>query len=209
MYGELDRAPLIIERHLRILKYWTKIISGKPNPLVCSMYRFMYQKCEMQREFVNWASLVKKLLNDLGLSQVWQQQSCGVTNLFLKICKQRLRDHFLQSWVSYVINSETAMFYKHFRMTPNYSVILEKIDINKYKYCFLKFIRETTIWPLLLADGTSPDQYHLMKDFVLHVTLNSLKMNRPTTLFSTVNCTTISVRDIFQNFIGKNLQWTS
>ena len=30
----------------------------------------MYQKCEMQREVVNWASLVKKLLNDLGLSQV-------------------------------------------------------------------------------------------------------------------------------------------
>ena len=140
VYGELDRAPPIIERHLRILKYWTKIISRKLNPLVCSMYRFMYQKCEMQRKVVNWASLVKKLLNDLGLSQVWQQQSCGDTNLFLKICKQRLRHHFLQSWVSDVNNSETATFYKHFRMTPNYSVILEKIDINKYKYCFLKFI---------------------------------------------------------------------
>ena len=120
VYGELDRAPLIIERHLRILKYWTKIISGKFNPLVCSMYRFMYQKCEMQREFVNWASLVKKLLNDLGFSQVWQQQSCGDTNLFLKICKQRLRDHFLQSWVSDDNNSETAMFYKHFRMKPQF-----------------------------------------------------------------------------------------
>ena len=102
------------------------------------MYRFMYLKYEMQREVVNWASLVKELLNDLGLSQVWQQQSCGDTNLFLKICKQRLRDHFLQSWVSDVNNSETATFYKHFRMTLNYSVILEKIDINKY--CFLKFI---------------------------------------------------------------------
>ena len=41
VYGELDRAPLIIELHLRILKYWTKIISRKLNPLVCSMYRFM------------------------------------------------------------------------------------------------------------------------------------------------------------------------
>ena len=106
------------------------------------MYRFMYQKCKMQREVVNWAALVKKLLNDLDLSQVWQQQSCGDTNLFLKICKQRLRDHFLQSWVSFVNNRETVTFYKHFRMTPNDSVILEKIDINKYKYCFLKFITQ-------------------------------------------------------------------
>ena len=52
------------------------------------MYRFMYQKCEMQREVVNWASLAKKLLNDLGLSQVWQQQSCSDNNLFLNIIMQ-------------------------------------------------------------------------------------------------------------------------
>ena len=79
--------------------------------------------------------MVKKVLNALGLSQVWQQQSCGDTDSFLDICKQRLRNHFLQSWVSYVNNSETATFYKHFRMTPNYSVILKKIDININTVC--------------------------------------------------------------------------
>ena len=45
------------------------------------------------------------------------------------------RPFILQSWVSDVNNSETITFYKHFRRTPNYSRVLEKIEIIKYKYC--------------------------------------------------------------------------
>ena len=68
---------------------------------------------------------------------IWVCNKCGSNRIAAILT---YTNHFLQSWVSDVNNSETATFNKHFRMTPNYSVILEKININKYKYCFPKFI---------------------------------------------------------------------
>ena len=42
VYGELGRFPMLINRKIRILKYWVKIVSSKACPLVEQMYNALY-----------------------------------------------------------------------------------------------------------------------------------------------------------------------
>ncbi len=61
----------------------------------------------------NWASLVKKLLSDLGFYYVWIAQGVGNVNKFLSILKQRLTDNFIQNWNSRLLESSRSIFYRH------------------------------------------------------------------------------------------------
>ena len=48
VYGELGRFSLAVNRHLKIITYWLKIITRKTNPLVYNLYRYQYGKCELE-----------------------------------------------------------------------------------------------------------------------------------------------------------------
>ena len=65
VHGELGRFPLTVNRHLKIIKYWLKILTRKTNPLVYNLYRYQYEKCELEQAN-NWAGKVKEMLNNLG-----------------------------------------------------------------------------------------------------------------------------------------------
>ena len=67
VYGELGRFPLAVNRHLKIIKYWLKIITRKTNPLLYILYRYQYEKCEIEHAN-NWASKVKEILINLGFN---------------------------------------------------------------------------------------------------------------------------------------------
>ena len=50
---------------------------------------------------VNWAVLVRDMLINVGFGYAWIQQ--GVTNRtqFISLFKQRLRDQYIQQWLTY------------------------------------------------------------------------------------------------------------
>ena len=66
VYGELGRFPMLINRKIRILKYWVKIVNGKACPLVKQMYNVLYNATLSVNRVLNWASLVKSLIDSLG-----------------------------------------------------------------------------------------------------------------------------------------------
>ena len=59
VYGELDRYPLIIERKLRILSCWVKIVHIESCLVVHKVYLLMYVAVTRNVMLENWASLVK------------------------------------------------------------------------------------------------------------------------------------------------------
>ena len=73
IYGELERYPLIIERKVKILSYWLKIVHNESSLLVQKVYSLMYVAVTRNAMLENWASLVRKLdVTKCGYSKVCQ-----------------------------------------------------------------------------------------------------------------------------------------
>ena len=62
---------------------------------------------------MTWATLVRDLLNKIGLGNYWIAQHVQNENYFLCILKQRLTDIFLQDWLSEVARTSSSRLYKH------------------------------------------------------------------------------------------------
>ena len=119
VYGELGRCPLILEKKVRIVKYWLKIVHRELSPLVQKIYKIMLHTITANNTIVNWAALVRDMLFNLGFGYAWMQQ--GVTNrtYFISLFKQRLRDQYIQQWFTSVSTRSSCSIYKnitnHFR----------------------------------------------------------------------------------------------
>ena len=91
MYGELGRHPLIIERKLKIIKYWLKIVSNNSVNIICQMYKILFNNCA-EKNCKNWAYCVKTMLFTMTLGFAWNDQGVANQGVFLSLCKQRLID---------------------------------------------------------------------------------------------------------------------
>ena len=74
VYGELGRFPLILEKKVRIVKYWLKIVHRELSPLVQKIYKIMLHTFTEDTTIVNWAALVRNMLFNLGFGYAWIQQ---------------------------------------------------------------------------------------------------------------------------------------
>ena len=98
IYGELGLYPLIIERKLRILKYWFKILNSNENSYLRKMYNDLLLLSESSPEQVTWVTLFRDMLFQHGFGYVWFEQHVDNENNFLRIFERRLKDIFLQNW---------------------------------------------------------------------------------------------------------------
>ena len=96
IYKELGVFPLDITRKVRIVKYWFKILSLKDTNPVKITYKQLVKDLEEDNSVTNWASLLKRLLEENGFGNIWLQQNTENSILFLRIFEQRLKDIFLQ-----------------------------------------------------------------------------------------------------------------
>ena len=87
--SELGRTPLCIDRKIRILKYWLKLLKTK-NFILKSLYEDMLQ-C---RNGCNWLCQVKNLLLSLGFGEVWYSQHVNNRMIYKKSVKMRLIGNF-------------------------------------------------------------------------------------------------------------------
>ena len=127
VYGDLGRYPLYIQRYVRIIKFWCRIVSSD-NILVSYLYNNMVEACGKGAK--NWASNVKTLLDTYGFSYAWCNP--GLINLktFHLLFKERVIDVFKQSWVNDINRSSSLMLYKDFKGELVYERYL---DILPYK----------------------------------------------------------------------------
>ena len=62
---------MVVERKLRIIKYWLKIVCNETSLLVSQSYNTLYRDIVANGRGVNWATAVRGLLCDLGFGEVW------------------------------------------------------------------------------------------------------------------------------------------
>ena len=138
IYGELGRRTMLCNRQICIIKYWFKILSSNENKYVRKVYKMMLNDININPNKVNWASLLRDTLCNMGFQDVWLAQSVGNEKIFFKIFEQRVSDNFIQTWESRLNESSRALFYNTIR---NFSLqpYLKICSITKNRFSLTRF----------------------------------------------------------------------
>ena len=82
VYGELGRYPLYISRYMKIIKYWYKLLDTK-NIILKTIYAQTLQDCIKGKR--NWVYNVKKIFDDYGMSEIFNNPVSNNSNQILKV----------------------------------------------------------------------------------------------------------------------------
>ena len=152
VYGELGVFPLIIERKVRILKYWLKILKSDETSYLKKMYLDMLVTNENNPEQISWVYNLKQLLFELGFGYVWINQGVKRETSFLNQIKKRLRDVYLQQWHSEKMATSSSRLFKHIKSTFNFENYLH-ISNKSFRNALTKVRLSSHSFLLKEADG--------------------------------------------------------
>ena len=168
IYGELERYPLIIERKVKKISYWLKIVHNESSLLVQKVYSLMYVAVTRNAMLENWASLVRKLLCSIACNEVWLQQSVSNRHSFLRQCKQRLRDIYIQNWSEFINLKSSCLLHKNFHVDFKLSKYLILVNAKKHRLALTKFRLKNHKLPNIVKERGGL-VYHKTKGYVTHV----------------------------------------
>ena len=127
IYGELGITPLYIDIQTRIVSFWSKLIDNDNDKLSSSVYQIMLAMHNSQKIISPWIKFVKHLLCSLGFPVIWYSQSLINSRWLVKAVNQKLKDVFIQNWISKLdIESESniyRLFRSHFEMSKYISIL--------------------------------------------------------------------------------------
>jgi len=99
---------------MSVIRYWLKFIALDNRKSSKIVYDMMLNDQIMYPNVNNWASRVKRILENLGFNFVWLNQGVGCPKAFLKVFSQRVRDNFMQTWQTKLNDSTRASIYTFF-----------------------------------------------------------------------------------------------
>ena len=120
LYAETGQYPLHITIKSRMIGFWNRLITGKETKLSFSIYKIMLNIPNFESK---WVKSIKTILNEVGRSDLWLNQSAVQSKLLKNIVKQVLLDQHLQNWDALVQNSTKGL---------NYSAIKDNISLENY-----------------------------------------------------------------------------
>ena len=82
----------------------------------------------------NWCTHIRKLLQDHGYGYMWDMQDIQNERTFMLAFVQRLKDHFLQSWASYVTRNRKLILYKNFKLEFSHEHYLDILNVRKFRH---------------------------------------------------------------------------
>ena len=137
VYGELGRHPVELEVQCRMLCYWAKLTSDKPDKLCYIMYSLLFHLYTIGVYTSPWLVKIRDMLNSLGLSYVWQNQRVENIDCFKLLVKTTLLDQYLQRWQAQVRESSKCSFYKVIKLNMQFEQYLMQLPYN-LRLCMTK-----------------------------------------------------------------------
>jgi hypothetical protein len=135
VYGELGRYPLYINRYVRIVKFWFKIISSS-NIIITTIVNSCMS--DINIGYTNWFANVRSLLEKYGFFDVWLNPLSVNQNCFIVVFKQRLIDEYLQEWRASINCNDVLFLYKSVKDSFEMSPYLENIVSRKLRIALTK-----------------------------------------------------------------------
>ena len=135
IYGELGRYPLEITIKCRMISFWSRIVSGKPNKLSYILYQKLLSTKILKSK---WVQKIKETIQNCGRSDIWRNPQES-SNVAVQI-KRNLIDQFKQNWASSLEDSSNGFNYSLFKEMPNF----ENNFVNLPKSMYIIFAKFRT-----------------------------------------------------------------
>jgi len=92
LYGELGIVPLYVHRKILMIKYWLKLLTQNENSILFQTYKLLQSDANNGNTYGggNWASHIKKILEEHGFAYCWTYQDYRLINF--NSIKQRILD---------------------------------------------------------------------------------------------------------------------
>ena len=139
VYGILGRVSMNIIRHIRIIKYFLSIVSGKNRYFVSFVYNGTLSSLN-NANVVNWASNVRDLLCAMGYGTYGSIKVQLTRAVFLAAFKCRLHDVYSQQWCGRLYDSPTARFYREIIPNRIFSDLLVTVTVKKHRIALTRLI---------------------------------------------------------------------
>ena len=112
IYYELGRYPMLVARKIRMFKYWIKVMNSD-NCILRKCYEYLFDMClKNPNDRNNWVCCLRNELFNLGLNDMWYNQSLLCPEHLL-LLKKRLYDMTKQDFDSKLNDSPKCILYKY------------------------------------------------------------------------------------------------
>ena len=139
VYFELAKTPLYINRYIRVICYWLKLLETD-NCILKHLYENMYASSFLKlNDKLNWSCKIRDILYRYGFSDVWLSQSVVNTKLFLNEFKQRVIDNYIVEGLSFFENSSKCNLYQYIHAGHNMQFYLNRPVNSLYKTCITRY----------------------------------------------------------------------
>ena len=177
VYGELGVYPLFIQRQVRVISFWAKLLENieNENLFICKIYKELYELTFTQPNKATWASLVRDTLEHCGMGNYWAAQRVSDKGTFIKVFRTRLQDIYLQTWGQEVRESSGGRLFKHVKLEFGFEPYLNavshslRIPISKIRLSSHTFFIERGRWMKIAKNervcqicGVIEDEFHCL-----------------------------------------------
>lgn len=140
LYGETGRYPMYIHRKIIMFKYWLKMLKLDNNCILKKTYMMLKHDADNNVTYNgknNWASQIKNMLNQIGMSDVWLNQF--TLNIYIQPIKLRIIDMYKQSWYSKINNSSRLSSYSTHKHEFEMEKYLNVVNTNNRRISLTQF----------------------------------------------------------------------
>jgi hypothetical protein len=115
VYGELGVYPLQVYARSRIVNYWGRLLTGPQDKLSVVLYKVILELYQTGNVTFKWLNNVKTILDNSGLSNIWDTQTFPSLAWLKNHMKQISKDQFVQDWHSQIFDSGKCLNYRVFK----------------------------------------------------------------------------------------------
>ena len=132
-------GSIYCNQKIRMINYWLKLLKLEDNAIVKQIYLMLKVDADNNISYngSNWAFQIKSLLDELGLTYIWLQQTEIV--IPINLIKQRIFYSFYQSWYAIINNSNRLLTYSRYKHEFKFENYLDFILEKKYKIALTQF----------------------------------------------------------------------
>ena len=135
IYGEMGLLPLNCYIHKRMISYWTKVVSCRPDMLIRQLYNIMYAESVNNVWYPKWLERIKHILLSSGFGYLWNLQT-NIRDIDKKQLQSRLNDIALQQVIATCRNSNKGNNYLALKKSWTQETYLTILDDKNALYLF-------------------------------------------------------------------------
>jgi hypothetical protein len=129
VYGELGKNALSTVVNERMVNFWFKLVNSKSSKLSNMIYILIKSIHDKGIYQSPWLLKIKAILDNAGLSYVWDHNSVVISGAWLKSnVSQKLSDIFNQNWSEQIDNNGQCTNYRIFKKTLQFEKYITALD---------------------------------------------------------------------------------